>query len=218
MWAKSVDRYEYNDKIYKQCSSCWEYKEASKFFFSCKKTWFMWFRSICKDCEHKKYIMNKDKRLEQSKEYYIKNKNKVLSQVKKYYLKNRDKKIEYARNYREDNNAIIREKDKKRYWNNRYWLETEDQIDNFKLNKFNEQNKNWNTFHNRTFNFIKNNLWYPDTCSICNKKAKIDAHHPDYNKWNIVVLCCKSCHRKIHTWKIKCPDPIDILAAAWRRK
>ena len=219
MWAKSVNRYEKEWKIYKQCPYCLEYIEATKEHFSWKKAWFMWLRSMCKNCEHKKYIMNKNYILKKSKERYLKNRDKCLSQVKNNYFNNREKKLEYASNYRKLNNESIKIKDKKRYRNKRYWLSTKEEIDNFKLDRFKKQNKNWNTFHWRTYDFLKNNWLYPNRCSICLKEnVRIDAHHPDYSKRNEVVLCCKSCHRKIHTLKIQCPQPINILELIWRRK
>jgi hypothetical protein len=38
----------------------------------------------------------------------------------------------------------------------------------------------------------------PDKCQLCNKKAKIDAHHKDYSKPLEVTFVCKACHNAIH--------------------
>ena len=223
MAAKTVNRYELDWIKYKQCTKCLKYKEANSNLFDKKKTWFLWLRSICKECCHKQYIKNKDIRLEQSKIRYNNKKEKILLQVKEYYIKHRDHKIEYAKEYRKNNNDIIKEKDNKRYREKRHWLSTKEEIENYKKEKLenrlkNRPNENWSTFHRRTMDYIKENNLRPKNCSICLKKCKPLAHHPNYSKWNEVVFVCDKCHQNIHAWNIKCPDPIDILAAAWRRR
>lgn len=216
MAAKSVNRYEKEWKIYKQCSYCLEYIEATKEYFSWKETWFMWLCSICKNCEHKKYIINKDKRLKQSKERYTKNKDKILLQVKKYYLKHKEEKIDYAKNYRTINKEIIKKKDKDRYWQWRYWISTEEEILNHKIKKkkewvYDRPKENRATFHWRTYDFINKYWLRPNVCQICWAKRRINAHHPSYDKRYEVVFCCSKCHINIHAWNIKCPEPINIL-------
>ena len=216
MWAKSANWYEKDGIKYKQCTDCWEYKEACSELFSKKKTWFLWFRSICKDCEHKKYIMNKDVILKQSKEHYQKNKDKILWQVKEYYWKNRDKKIKYAKQYRDNNKDVIKEKDYKRYWNKRHWLNTKEEVEQYKKNKYEKRIKNrplenWTTFHRRATDFINKYSLRPDKCCICWSSRSIQAHHPDYTKWNMIVFVCPKCHQNIHANNIQCPDPINLL-------
>lgn len=54
-------------------------------------------------------------------------------------------------------------------------------------------------------------IWRPCTCPICWDVSKIEAHHPDYNKWYEVVFCCALCHSKIHLWWIKHYKIINLL-------
>jgi hypothetical protein len=38
----------------------------------------------------------------------------------------------------------------------------------------------------------------PETCSRCNKTARIEGHHPDYSKALEVVWLCRPCHVEEH--------------------
>lgn len=60
-------------------------------------------------------------------------------------------------------------------------------------------------FYSRTLRHIKKLGVSRDVCSICGGKpdtSRIEAHHPDYNYWNKVIICCTICHRKLDMWKI----------------
>lgn len=39
----------------------------------------------------------------------------------------------------------------------------------------------------------------PTICHVCFKKCKPIAHHPDYNKRNLVQWICRSCHFHLHS-------------------
>lgn len=54
-------------------------------------------------------------------------------------------------------------------------------------------------------------LWIrPKVCPICLRKWRIIAHHPDYDKRYEIVFCCSICHSKIHSWKIKTYNVINL--------
>lgn len=48
-------------------------------------------------------------------------------------------------------------------------------------------------------NFLKQNPSYkPNKCMRCNCEKRVQAHHPNYDKWNLVVWTCLGCHRLVH--------------------
>lgn len=52
-------------------------------------------------------------------------------------------------------------------------------------------------------NFINNSIQKgkikrPNICHICLVKCKANAHHPNYNKPNLVWWLCVSCHLDLH--------------------
>jgi hypothetical protein len=47
----------------------------------------------------------------------------------------------------------------------------------------------------------------PDNCSKCGRKAKIQAHHFNYDHWRNFIWLCASCHRKEH---IKLRKEVEI--------
>lgn len=175
---------------YVECTTCREMKSIDD--FTKAKRWLFGKRAICKECE-KEYRLWKR---EENKEY-----------LKNYYHTNREEMLNKHAEYREKNRDKIREREKKYYHNNK------DSI-----------MKKWNEFYNISENAVNKKarqkskqlikkMWIkPDKCPICwNNEFRIEAHHPDYNKWNEIVFCCKSCHLLIHSWRIKCPKTIDLL-------
>ena len=101
---------------------------------------------------------------------------------------------------------MARKRDRDRYYNNE------------KRRKFiftsalNRRKVKWYwTIHSRTDYKIKE-LWIrPKFCPICNNGGRIIAHHEDYEKRNEIVFCCQICHDKIHKWKIKEFEIVDLL-------
>mgnify|MGYP003301552576 CR=1 FL=1 len=108
------------------------------------------------------------------------------------------------------------------YWNNKerinahkreYYLKTQ------KHKKYRDKMTeelwfNRHTFHVKACDYVNEHSLRPERCSICGSCGTIEMHHPSYEKyeyWSMVVFCCKSCHRQIHSWRIKCPSPINLL-------
>lgn len=122
-----------------------------------------------------------------------------------YAKTNKDKILERTRNYRKQYSLKYR-KDK--------------------LDKLVEYNKEYRRKHLinvgwkyltywgmlNKITIIINNLWIrPNRCPICWAEWKTQAHHPDYNKWDEIVFVCRKCHKRIHSWDIKCPTPIKLV-------
>lgn len=59
----------------------------------------------------------------------------------------------------------------------------------------------------------KGHIIKPGTCSYCNNKDKIEAHHEDYSKPFSIVWLCRTCHKRYHRNLINLFDvikePID---------
>lgn len=69
----------------------------------------------------------------------------------------------------------------------------------------------YKSVHSKTTRYIARKKLRPKKCSICWIEEVIIAHHTDYNKRFNVVFCCNVCHKAIHSWKIKCIDPVNLL-------
>ncbi len=120
----------------------------------------------------------------------------MSSSVKKRWRKNVDKRQVESRLYRERNKEAISKRMK-----------------DFKL-RFEEIHgfKVW-TLHAKAYRFIKKHGLLPIHCPICWWDKQIHFHHVSYESidmWKIWVICCIWCHKKIHSWEIKCPEPINL--------
>lgn len=105
---------------------------------------------------------------------------------RKYHETHREKEREYNRNYRKTHKDIC----------------------NAQLYRYPYKRK----ARISVINYIKyNNIIRPEKCPICWEIWKIETHHIDYTKWNIIVWCCKKCHALIHRWEIDVSNKeIDI--------
>lgn len=101
---------------------------------------------------------------------------------------------------------MARKRDAFRYHNN---TKRRDCI--YKSSRERRKRKWYHNIHLKTSRKIKK-LWIrPLVCPICWYRWRIISHHPDYSKWYEIVFCCQICHDKIHRWKVKCPQPIDLF-------
>jgi len=210
-------------RMFAKCNMCWEFKEATTENFYAKMDGELWISSRCKLCDkkyhHERYLKNKDKILDATNKYYHSHRESYLEN----YKNKRWRRLEYAKKYREEHFDKImeyREKNKERlaqknieWWvykrrREKYYNTHKDQY----LQRKRERKKEmgYEPIHTKTSKFIRK-LWIrPKICPICWTTWKVEAHHPDYNKWYEVVFCCTKCHQRIHNWWFECPKPIDL--------
>lgn len=171
---------------YLQCGKCSEIKSID--MFSNSKHGFLWKRSWCRECCREYKSINNDYFMEYNKNYYVNNKSKIQEQQQGYRLSHREQ---------------IKRKEKEYYTLNSNEIITK--------NAQRKKEKWYGYIHDKTRETIKE-LWIrPELCPICWRWLfDIEAHHPDYNKWNEVVFCCKSCHKQIHSWKITTFNIVDL--------
>lgn len=120
---------------------------------------------------------------------------------KRYREENHEHRIEICRKYHEEH-----KEQEKEY--NREYRKTHKEICFAQLNRYPQKRKaRWMTYNFIRYNWIEK----PRECSVCWKESKVEIHHPDYDKWNSIVFCCKKCHAIIHRWDKVEYKPIDLL-------
>lgn len=106
----------------------------------------------------------------------------------------------------EHERKMARERDADRYYNNpkrREYI--------FKAWKERRKRRGYWKIHTKTDRKIKN-LWIrPNKCPLCWYEGRIIAHHPNYDKRYEITFCCQICHDKIHRWKIKNYNVVNLL-------
>lgn len=145
------------------------------------KNYVFWFRTDCKICLSKILAIR-----------YKSKRDEIALKNKEYYWKNKEKINAHKREYYKNNN--------------RQWK--------YRENLTKELWFNWQTFHEHTREYIRKKWIRPHKCSICGNKSVVEVHHPSYDSfedWSMVVFCCRSCHRQVHSWRIQSPEPINIL-------
>lgn len=123
---------------------------------------------------------------------YENNRDKIADRNKDYYWNNKQKVREYKSEYYSNTK---KQKAYKDFMTEKLWF-------------------NRHTFHVKAFDYVNEHSLRPERCSICGSCGAVEMHHPSYKKyecWSEVVFCCRSCHRQIHSWRIDCPAPIDLL-------
>ena len=139
---------------------------------------------------HSSAFMNKWSYCKECRADYRKeNKDKYHKYRMKYNIENRDRLLENKKKYNKEHSKELLDKYRDRKEKMWYW-----------------------PLHKKT-TYTITKLWIrPNVCPICNTNTyKIQAHHPNNNKWNEIVFCCQSCHSAIHNGFIECPEPIDLL-------
>lgn len=202
------------DVIYKKCSRCWIERELNAYNFHRERRHKDWFRSECKACAKIEHDEKAEQRRMQSKRWRENNKEHVLETQAKYRLEHKEQSHQY---YLDNKEEILKKnrayyKVRKEWHNNytrQYYKDHKEEVT--KRIVKNRKEKWFDNLHQRTWRFMKKYNLRPDTCSICWSKEFIYAHHPSNDIRNEVVLCCKSCHQRIHSWAVQCPEPIDLL-------
>lgn len=209
--------------IYIKCSWCWEFKESPTNFNKCAKGLF-WCTSLCKSCikkhSHNRYLLKSDEIKEASKNYYSRTKNSM-----KYYYNNKDHVLEVCRVYRENHKAEKRLyymkhreeiSDLHRHdpeWREKRRIYEKEHYEQRQKRRKERDSEKWYTKIHTLTNKVIKKLWIrPNICPICWETAKIQAHHPDYNKRYEIIRACTKCHQRIHNWWFECPkDIVNLL-------
>jgi hypothetical protein len=101
-------------------------------------------------------------------------------------MKLREKTMSRYKEYYQKNSIKVREKRRERY-----------------CNEIDKERARWQT--SWFFRFFK-----MDKCLLCDKTNFLEFHHLNYdNPFNVTVLC-KSCHKLIHSNKIKLLNSIEL--------
>ncbi len=196
--------------MFKSCAKCKFTKEITE--FTKKKTNKDGLYNYCKDCVknlnqqfyekkrdklllvNKKYKeFNKEKIANQSKEYYKKNKTEILKKVEKYRKLNKEKiSLREAKKRLSDPDRFEKNRLKHREWakKNREKL-------CLYQRRWYQNNKEKRRAHVILSRAIKKKIiMRSDTCQECNKIAKTEGHHENYNEPLNVVWVCKKCHAR----------------------
>jgi len=153
-------------------------------------------------------------------EYYLKNKERILQQRKEYREKNREKVAECKRLSRIKHLETCKERDHQNYLNNKerykqqsreYYQMNKEKIkqthknEKQKLSKKSKENYHSNTERRRKTiirsaletEYKRGNI-KKDKCVHCGSIVDLEFHHPDYNKPKEYRVLCKKCHLEEH--------------------
>ena len=173
------------DGIIKQkCRSCWEFKTLESFAKDKK-----WYHTKCKECK-KKYdaeyrARTKQRRAEKNRAYRMNNLEELNKRAREKYKENSKEYIQRNSDYR-------RKKVKEN------WFARE-------------------RFHEKARKFIKENKITFNKCFACWQEWTLELHHPSYENNDmrcVVVPLCRDCHRWVHSWRLECPEPVNLTALA----
>jgi hypothetical protein len=145
--------------------------------------------------------------------YYQKNKEKLLAKQKEWYSKNRERRINYSKEYaikrlledplyykklREKYKEKQRECYKKWYYE-KGRVRTEAQIE--VILEYKQEHPDRVKINQKTGRAVRGGkIIRPEICSKCHKKAKIQAHHFNYDHWKNFIWLCASCHKLEHNF------------------
>ena len=125
--------------------------------------------------------------------------------------KDPEKQKQYFIDYKKNNKEKVRESDRKSYYKNhkkrliakKLWAEkNKEKLKEYRREyrrKYVERKKVEQLARSRLHNAIRfGKIVRPDTCSNCNMKGLIHAHHNDYSKPLEVEWLCHQCHFNKH--------------------
>lgn len=178
--------YDIDWKHFLKCSKCWELKEATTDNFMRKKQNLFWLSWMCKVCDRlyykDNYSKNKDKILDNHKDYRYRNREVINKKKREYYMDNKDKI-----------NSSLR--DNRRKHIDDYW---------FDRTYFHRKANHYAIKHNLKPKYCPI-CWEESAIELHHPS------YDSFDKWSEVVFCCKRCHQNIHSWNIECPHPVDML-------
>ena len=166
---------------HQKCCRCGQLKPLSSFSIS---NWTP--HTVCRECK-KVYDIEyraktKERRAEKNREYRELNHDKLLEAWRKKYKENAKTVVE--------RNSEYRRKKVDESWFAREW------------------------FHQKARQYIKKNNIDLSSCFVCWKEWAVELHHPSYKSkdmWSLVVPLCRDCHRWVHSWRLECPSPINLI-------
>ena len=146
------------------------------------------------------YQLNREKLLAKAKERYRQNGGKARDYAReygrKYYQENKEEMREYSREYRE-----ATAEQRKEYYAKWYAAGGKARIQARREagvewgKKFPEKKR----IEGQTRNALKHGkIIRPETCSRCEKKSKVHAHHYNYDHFMNFVWLCPTCHKRAH--------------------
>jgi len=165
----------------KPCTKCKEVKSFNEFHIRRLSKDGM--SPKCKLCCFKYQHDNKERRFELNKTYRQNNAVKIKKDITKYRKDNVESISKQRSVFRQNNKEDISEYSKK------YQASPRGKASYERTKK-----KNHNAYRSRVSFNSRNKDLYPNSCESCNKEAKVEAHHDDYNEPMKVKFLCKDCH------------------------
>ncbi len=143
---------------------------------------------------------NYHKHKEERKAYYQKHKDKIKTWRKKWSELNADRLKDKSKKYREENKERIA-----KYYREWYAKNGRNRSEaSFERSlEWAQENPEKVAIQRKLRHKIRQGkILRPETCPKCGVKAKIQAHHYNYEHYMNFIWLCSSCHKKEHVKKI----------------
>jgi flagellar biosynthesis GTPase FlhF len=159
--------------------------------------------SECKKCvairSNNHYQKNKKEINEKRKKRYVENKEAELKKCKEYYANNRERIRKRANELNK-----LPERRKKANIRSKEWIKKNKQRHSENATRHRKNNPEKYDARQKVFWAVKLGFIKPkESCEICMKICKTQAHHIDYLRPLDVLWVCFACHREIHNKEIK---------------
>lgn len=192
------------------CSRCGITKPTNEFSKGHNKSGY---RSNCKQCVHEMYLADKERILQQHKDYYENNKESYLDNCKQYRDAHREERREYFKDYYLENAEHLKEKSHERFHNRteeqreaqRVKARQRRKTDEYRAYSRQKRQYRNSLIRNLPSDYTKEEwqrviLFFDGACAYCGKEKKLTQDHiipavrgGGYTKSNIVP-CCASCN------------------------
>jgi hypothetical protein len=134
---------------------------------------------------------------------------------KKYYAQNREKCLAATKAWQAAHPERMREMSaksrlKRKEKISKYYIEWYAKNGRNRTDTYTEKNLEWRQLfpekdkiqHKFRKAVEKGEISRPESCPKCGRKAKIQAHHIDYDHYTHFIWLCASCHKKEHNHPI----------------
>jgi len=153
------------------------------------------YKEICAKSREKHKEKNKLRRKEQYKDNIEYRRKKGRESAERFKENSPDKLLESTARYRDKNRDVLN--NRQRIWR----FENKEKAKEYYKKSF-YKNPQKVCARQRIYKaLIRGKIKRPETCQVCNKKCKLEAHHKDYDKPLEVIWCCKQCHVALHKRK-----------------